>query len=223
MSTQQRNELGRLKRPDEIDEVFGRANPNPERIGCPSHEVLVALSRRERAIGDRAHDHLVECSPCYLEVRALKEAADLQRRRLLTWAAAAVLLFATGSVAWFLQNRASGVPEPSATAIRTQLDLRPYALMRGETPPSDQPPLVLPRARVIVTLLLPTGLEPGPYEVQIRDSSAVPNASARGDADLRTQVTTLEVALDLGSLSGAYQLAVRRDGQEWQLFAVQVK
>lgn len=116
----------------------------------------------------------------------------------------------------------SGVLEPGAT-VRTQLDLRPYALMRSETPPSDQPPLVLPRAPVILTLLLPVGSEPGPYEVQIRDSSAVPNASARGDADLRNQVTTLEVTLALGSHSGAYQLAVRRDGQEWQLFAVQVK
>jgi hypothetical protein len=223
MSTQQRNELGRLKRPDEIDEVFGRANPNPERIGCPSHEVLVALSRRERPIGDRAYDHLVECSPCYLEVRALKEAADLKRRWLLTWAAAAVLVLATGSVGWFLLNRASGVSAPSATEIRTELDLRPYALMRGETPPSNQPPLVLPPARVVLILLLPVGWEPGPYEVQIRDPSAVPKVSAQGNADLRNQVTTLEVALEAGSLSGAHQLAVRRDGQEWQVFPVQVK
>jgi hypothetical protein len=87
--------------------------------------VLIALARRERPIGDPAYDHLSECSPRYLEVRALKEAADLQRRRILTWAAAAVLVLATGSAGWVLLNRASGVVQPSTTEVRTQLDLRP--------------------------------------------------------------------------------------------------
>ena len=103
MSSHLHNDLGRLRRPDEIDEVFGRANPNPERIGCPSHDVLVALARRERPISDRAYDHLTECSPCYVEVRALKEAADLKRRRCLMWAAAAVGLAA--ALGWFTLNR----------------------------------------------------------------------------------------------------------------------
>jgi hypothetical protein len=50
MSSQRQDEPPRLKRPDEIDEVFGRGNPNPDRIGCPPHDVLVALARRERPI-----------------------------------------------------------------------------------------------------------------------------------------------------------------------------
>lgn len=224
MSSQRQDEPPRLKRPDEIDEVFGRGNPNPDRIGCPSHDVLVALARRERPIGDPAYDHLSECSPCYLEVRALKEAADLQRRRLLTWAAAAALLVATGSAGWFLLNAGRGVVQPIGTEIRAQLDLRPYALMRGETPQGDRPPLILPRGRLLLTLLMPTGSEPGPYEVEIRDSSAVGKASTRGDAVLRNQVTTLEIPLDLGSLSpGAYQIAVRRRGEDWQLFPAQAQ
>ena len=103
MSSHQHNDLARLRRADEIDEVFGRANPNPERIGCPSHDVLVALARRERPISDRTYDHLTECSPCYVEVRALKEAADFKRRRLLTWAAAAAVLAA--AFGWFMLNR----------------------------------------------------------------------------------------------------------------------
>ena len=222
MSSQRRDELPRLKRPDEIDDVFGRANPNPDRVGCPPRDVLAALARRERPIGDPAYDHLSECSPCYLEVRALKEAADLQRRRVLTWAAAAGLLLATGSAGWFLLNRSSGAGD--RPEVRTQLDLRPYALMRGETPQGDRPPLVLTRAPVWLTLLLPTGSEPGAYDVEIRDSSGVSKISARGDADLRNQVTTLDVALDLESLSpGAYQIAVRRHGEDWQLFPAQAQ
>ena len=224
MSTQQHNELARLRRPDEIDEVFGRANPNPERIGCPSHDVLVALARRARPISDRAYDHLTECSPCYLEVRALKDADDLQRGLMLTRAAAAALVLATGTVFWFLLNRRRGVPEPTATGIRTQLDLRPYALMRGETPPVHRPSLVLPRARVMVSLLLPTGVEPGPFEAQIRNSSGTSKASARGDADRQNDITTLVVSVDLRSLSpGAYELAMRRHGEGWHLFPVHVQ
>ena len=194
MSSQRQDEPPRLKRPDEIDEVFGRGNPNPDRIGCPPRDVLVALARRERPIGDPAYDHLSECSPCYLEVRALKEAADLQRRRVLTWAAAAAgLVLATGSAGWLLLNRGTS-GEPIATEVRMQLDLRPYALMRGETPQGDRPQLVLPRDRVLLTLLLPTGSEPGAYDVESRDSNGVSKVSARGEANLRIQVTIFGVA-----------------------------
>jgi hypothetical protein len=47
----QRRELAALGFGTELDEVFRRANPNPTREGCPP-PVLVALSRRERPIGD---------------------------------------------------------------------------------------------------------------------------------------------------------------------------
>lgn len=56
---------------DDIDEVLSRANPNPERIGCLSRETLVELSRREQPIGDPAYEHLLRCSPCYRDFKAL--------------------------------------------------------------------------------------------------------------------------------------------------------
>lgn len=58
---------------DDIDEVLSRANPNPERVGCPSRDTLVALARRSQPLGDPAYEHLLKCSPCYLEFKALKE------------------------------------------------------------------------------------------------------------------------------------------------------
>jgi hypothetical protein len=77
---------------------------------------------------------------------------------------------------------------------------------------------------VLLTLLLPTGSEPGPYDVEIRDSSAEPRASARGEADLRNQVTTLDITVATSSLSaGAYQLAVRRAGEGWQEFPLRIE
>jgi hypothetical protein len=155
-----------------------------------------------------------------MEGRAIQEADALQqRRRVLTWAAAAVVALATGTGAWILTTRSS----PVDTEIQAQLDLRPYAITRGE-PQRDLPPLVLPRARLMLTLLLPTGSEPGPYEVQVRDSNATTRASARGNAELRNYVSTLEVAVGLAELSpGGYALAVRRDGNEWQQFPVRLE
>ena len=40
---------------DELDEVLSRANPNPERKGCPPRQTLVELAARARAVGDPAY------------------------------------------------------------------------------------------------------------------------------------------------------------------------
>ena len=62
-----------IRRRDEIDEVFSRANPNPARVGCPSRETLVSLARRAKPLGDPAYEHLVHCSPCYREFKSLQK------------------------------------------------------------------------------------------------------------------------------------------------------
>jgi hypothetical protein len=59
---------------DEFDELFAHGNPNPDRIGCPTRDVLEALSKRERPIEDPAYQHVANCSPCYCEFRALQQA-----------------------------------------------------------------------------------------------------------------------------------------------------
>ena len=57
------------------------------------------------------------------------------------------------------------------------------------------------------------------YDVGIRDSNAVTRASARGDAERRNYVSTLEGAVSVADLPrGEYTLAVRRDSNQWQLF-----
>jgi hypothetical protein len=228
----QRSDPLRFQIENEMDLLLGRAHPNPTREGCPPRDLLVSLSRRELPIGDPAYDHLSKCSPCYQELRALQQAdaAALKaavRRKRLAYAAAAVLVLAIGA-SWVVLRQAGSPADTaqSASAVEqnARLDLRPYAITRGEQQPGDRPPLVLPRGRVLLTLLLPTGSEPGLYEVEIRDSSAVLQASARGDADLRNQITTLEVTVDLVSLSpDGYQLAIRRSGEDWQIFPTQVR
>jgi hypothetical protein len=84
MSTQRRDDdPPALTKLDEIDQLFGRAHTNPDRAGCPAREILMALSRRARPIGDGAYEHLTRCSPCYVEVRAMQQTARARRERIV--------------------------------------------------------------------------------------------------------------------------------------------
>ncbi len=221
MSSDRRERPTQLAHPTEFDELFGRGYPNPDRVGCPPRDVLVSLARRERPIDDPAYNHIKECSPCYLEGRAIQEADALQqRRRILTWAAAAVVALAAGTGAWILTTGSSSVD----TEVQAQLDLRPYAIMRGEPQTTERPPLQLPRGRVLLTLLLPTGSEPGLYDVEIRSSDGTPAVHASGRAELRDYVSRLEVTLNLAQVSpGTYDLAIRHHGDAWQHFPLQLR
>ena len=64
---------------NDLDFLFGYGNPNPERDGCPTADVLAVLSRRELPIGDVRYDHLSHCSPCFREFRALQQRAAARR------------------------------------------------------------------------------------------------------------------------------------------------
>lgn len=57
---------------DEIDRVLSHANPNPQRVGCLSREVLVSLAARHQPLNAPGYEHLLECSECYREFRALQ-------------------------------------------------------------------------------------------------------------------------------------------------------
>jgi hypothetical protein len=218
-SPRQDGELPKLRWPDEIDEIFGRANPNPTRQGCPPRDELIALARKQRQMSDPGYVHLTGCSPCYLEVRALQEDARIQRRR--TWfrmAAAAVLVIGLVLGAWFALNRLGPV-----TDIQAQLDLRPYARTRSDVPDERQP-LTLPRGRLTLNVILPVGFDPGTYDVQLLDTSLTSRASSTGSATTENFVTTLRTTLDIGAVpSGPYQLAIRQTGQDWQLFPATVR
>lgn len=51
--------------------------PNPERVGCPSHETLVGLALRDDQT-EPEWDHILECFPCIREVRGINEAQTAQ-------------------------------------------------------------------------------------------------------------------------------------------------
>ena len=221
---------------DDIDEVLSRANPNPERVGCPPRETLVGLARRVQPLGDPAYEHLVKCSPCYREFRALQESLPAQTTRRSAWSrgwmavAAGAILVAGLTAAWFYRtaelpsSEPTGVSQSQIAELRTELDLRKYSVLRSEQSADTPEPVTLPIGVVEVTLLLPVGSEPGEYEIQVLDSDLKSKAAARSAAEIRDFVTTIRVTLDLRAVpTGAYQLAVRRDGDNWRMFPARVQ
>lgn len=223
---------------DDIDEVFGRANPNPDRIGCPPRETFARLARREQPIGDPGYEHLAKCSPCYREFRAIQESrgkeVESSVRAARTWwpAAVAAVLVLAAMGGWLLfsgrqpaggSGAEGGGAVPSAE-LRAEVDLRQYSTTRGDRTTGEPTPPSLRRGSLRMTMLLPVGSEPGPYEVQIVDADLRSKAGAAGQAEIRNYITTLDAAIDLRALSpGQYQLAIRHQGDEWQLFPIRVE
>ena len=228
----QRSDPLRFQIENEMDLLLGRAHPNPAREGCPPREMLVSLSRRELPIGDPAYDHLSRCSPCYQESRALQQAdaaarTAAVRRKRLAYAAAAVLVLAVAG-SWLALRRGDAPPILAPTPNEpvpqvASLDLRPLAVTRSEEQKSAEP-LEVPRGRVNATILLPVGSSPGAYEVRILDRDLRVRASTTGAAEIRNYITTLEASIDTGGLEpGDYQLTLRREGGEWQMFPVRIR
>ena len=219
---------------NEMDLLFGRAHPNPAREGCPSPEMLRRLARRELPIGDPAYDHFAKCSPCYKELRTLQQADAARlvasRRRRATLAAAAVVAVVIAG-AWFVMRpidrsakAPSTTPSPQVAPQSARLDLRPLAVTRSEDRKADAPPLEVPRGPLEATILLPIGASPGVYEIRILDKDLTAMATAKGSADIRDFVTTLEARIDASALEpGEYQLTLRREGGEWQMFPLRVR
>lgn len=137
------------------------------------------------------------------------------------WATAAVLVLAAGLTLWFLVGRSIN---DEGRPIAITGDLRKYATTRaGPAPPLDQP-LLLSRGHLRLTLLLPSGSETGPYELQLLDANRRTLATAAGEAILREFITSLDADLDLNSVaSGECQLAIRSTGEDWQLFPARVE
>ena len=219
----------------DIDEVFSRANPNPDRIGCPPRDTLVRLARRQQPIGDPAYEHLAKCSPCYREFRALQEAAGVptpaSRVASRAWmlAAAAALVVVAAGTWWLTRGESnSAAPQvasaPATTSLRAELDLRKFAVLRSEHSAERQEPVVVPTGVLEIKLLLPVGSEPGPYDIQVLDADLKSLATAHSVAEIQDFITTLKATLDLRTVPpGAYQLAVRRQGDDWRMFPARVK
>ena len=198
---------------DELDYLFANASPNPNREGCPSHDELARVSRHEKPMGDPVYLHIVRCSPCFQEMRALQQSRARARHVRMSVVAAAVVALIAGGSWWALRSpRAS-----HAVVVATTIDLRPFTVMRGDVQSPQPPSTVIPRARLDATIVLPLGAEPGSYEVRLLDDVPSVRAEAVGEAEIKDSMTTLHAPLDTTGLpAGAYHLEVRRTGGEWR-------
>ncbi len=210
--------------------------PNPERVGCPGSEILRAIAFRKmdlREVEDWI-DHLGCCSPCFVEYDALRNQA-VRRRRIQLVGLYAVVLITVGIAAWLWQDtigfhrrkdenitrRTQPAPPVYEEAV---LDLRGKSVTRGEVPPPDERPLVLPGHRLALTVYLPFGSEEGKYDLQISKKSEKPILATEGFAQIRNGVTRLQVRLDLTTVSsGTYLLEIRQQGHYWNSYPVLVK
>lgn len=224
---QHRSFIGR----DEIDEVFSRANLNPERVGCPPREELEALARRARPIDDPRYAHLAECSACYREFRDIQEAraqdvtswAPTWRRPWIALTTAALVVALLG-LAWFLRPGGDLPRSILSEQVRAELDLRGFNTGRSYAPTADAKFVTLPIGIVELSILLPVGFEPGVYDVDVFDGNLKSHGAARGVAEIRNYVTTLETTVDLRHLAaGNYHLGIRRQGDDWRMFPARVR
>ena len=208
-----------------IDKIYSQVEPNPDRVGCPPRAVLIQLAQRTRPLTDPWWDHIMVCSPCRIDVRELGRELPVAPKGVTwggrRWATAAVLALAVGLTVSFLLGRSIN---DGGRPIAITGDLRKYAMTRSGQAPQLEQPLLLSRGHLRLTLLLPSGSETGPYELQLLDAERGTHATGAGEAILRELITSLNADLDLSSVaSGAYQLAIRRAGEDWQLFPARVE
>lgn len=59
---------------EELRTIVRHGYPNPERIGCPSEEILrkLALAVTSFRLDDSVVDHVAHCSPCFEWIEQLR-------------------------------------------------------------------------------------------------------------------------------------------------------
>lgn len=216
---------------EELDRLFGAANPNPGRIGCPSPEVLRALAGKQRPIGDPAYEHLANCSPCYREFRQLQARLNRPLAAKAYFAlgvSALILLVAVGG--YLIRDRDLHRKPPELTASKPAIpkmrqltaDLRNASPARGPGPLRGAP-VKLSRDLIQLTVILPIGSDPGRYNLRlVRESNVV--AAASTDAAKRNFTVSLIAILDLRLIEPAnYSLEISRAGEHAESYPVLVQ
>lgn len=214
-------------------ELFLNEFPNPERKGCPDSDTIKAMASG-KLIGEKARSwwpHFAACSPCARELVAFQKQA--KGWKTIQFAAiAATILIAVAIGVWLIVHGGLLGPEEGSETIARQspvsyqpavLDLRSRSLVRGGSTSND-PPLELPRHRVFLSIYLPTGTEPADFDVEIAQQADQPILTTSGSANLRDHITVLEAKLDLTALPpGAYLLALRQKGWDWNYYRLALK
>ena len=214
-----------------IENVLLHANPNPERVDCPTREELIGLALRVREASDPLWNHVSGCSPCFADVLDLQRKHDVQpeeeapRRSWIWLAAAAALLVVAGGAWYFSTSGSQSAPVIVARTVpSTVLDLRPFAVSRSEEVSKPTGNLSLGRKVQNVILVLPVASPEGEYSLRMLDADLTPRLSTSAVAALDNGDTTIKKELDLTALpAGRYTLAIKREPEDWRLFPVELR
>ena len=203
---------------DVLSQGLATEFPNPDRVGCPGSAVLEGIASHKIPLSEAEKwlDHLGSCTPCFQDFKAIKR--KLRARRGFRFGGGlAILLAALGL--WLLLRL-------QHTSVRNEiavLDLRNYSSERGESSPSNQPPLDIPRTTKHLTLYLPVGSKEGNYDLALLGATGDEVLRATATARLEDHVVVLRADVDLGPVRpGSYSLGIRQAGLEWTRFPIRV-
>jgi hypothetical protein len=211
-----------LRAVDGIDELFGAASPNPARTGCPERKILIAAANRSLPMDHEVYDHLGECSECYREFRSVQQ-SDVRRfsvRPVLK--VAAVLIAAVFGGAFAIRSL---VPVPlNGGPASVVLDFRTEGINRSDAGQAVRKVRMLPRKNMTATILMPTGSEPGQYELRVVDQSGRTWLSQAATGTMENFAVKLTTNLNLRPLqTGSYFLETRGVDEDWEAHPIKIE
>src|SRR5260370_35238764 len=98
-----------------------REFPNPERIGCPSSEIVRGIARHRVPLVEAEPwlDHLTSCSPCYHDFSQFRDAYQFRRMTILFAIVASVLVIASAAGGSLVQKyRQRDLAQPAVSDLR---------------------------------------------------------------------------------------------------------
>jgi len=193
--------------------------PNPERIGCPDHEIVAAIAAQRMPLSqaERFLDHLTSCSPCYRDFLGL-QAKYRQRRTRMIFAVAASVLIVVGLATWAMMRRHN-----NEQIVRAVVDLRDRSIARSTEPPPNETPIEIGRNVSRLDIYLPLGTSDGSYDVRVTTAKGDVLFSGTAVAAVEAGVTSLRVDANFSSASaGLYVLQLRKFGSEWTSYPLRI-
>ena len=182
---------------------------------CPDEGFLRDLARKSKsiALSDPRIDHTATCPNCMNRLLTLRQERQSQRRKL-TWtlAGATCVVLVAGLIGlWRYENRQQMLAQ--APPVAETVDLWNAATYRGQQPGQLQA-VLLPAARVHLTIILPRFSLAGQYLVAVTRDQNGNGVVGEGTAATVASGSQQKVSVDLDLRSvktGAYFLSTTHE------------
>jgi hypothetical protein len=196
---------------------------------CPDEAFLRALARRSNSIDllDPRVDHAATCPNCMSRLLELRREYQMQRRKL-AWAlaGAACVILVVGLFAWSRYESRRQQMLAQAPPVPELVDLWNAATYRGLQPGQLQS-VLLPAARVHLTIILPRFSQAGQYLIAVTRDQNGNGIVAEGTAATTANGTQERIIVDLdlrSAKAGAYFLSTTHEqDQAAYYYPLQIK